>query len=377
MAYELGGSSYVWVYDTTKAEKMPQLGNASTSLTMAVASELKLTKPDNPPEGVVVTLGSSDKEVLTDVAGNQYYYAASGYPKGVSDVPVTFTAPTGYQIVFAPAATQVGGKDYLRITGSNVEYTYSLVKADIRWYESAGAEKNYVLKSADELMGFCLLANGSIDGVSKNFNGWTLSLGNNIDLENSEWKPIPRFAGAFDGKGYEITGLNVNYTGGDFNSKTAGMFEKLVSPGQILNLAVSGSVQADGKINYVGGIVGTTESGSEIRFCRSNIAVKVDAANSTTNGMAYGGVTGKVQGAISNCLNEGTITVDNIKNKCYIGGVAGQVGSAADLCWNTGSVTASSTANKTYIPAVLSDTELQQTAITTGVSLVQPIRINM
>lgn len=325
---------------------MPQLGNASTSLTMAAASELKLTKPDNQPEDVVVTLGSSDKKVLTDVAGNQYYYAASGYIGGVSDVPVTFTAPKGYQIVFAPAATQVGGKDYLRITGSNVEYTYSLVKADIRWYESAGAEKNYVLKSADELMGFCLLANGSIDGVSKNFNGWTLSLGNNIDLENSEWKPIPRFAGAFDGKGYEITGLNVNYTGGDFNSKTAGMFEKLVSPGQILNLAVSGSVQADGKINYVGGIVGTTESGSEIRFCRSNIAVKVDAANSTTNGMAYGGVTGKVQGAISNCLNEGTITVDNIKNKCYIGGVAGQVGSAADLCWNTGSVTASSTANK-------------------------------
>ena len=346
VAYELGGSSYVWVYDTTKAEKMPQLGNASTSLTTAAASELKLTKPDNQPEDVVVTLGSSDKKVLTDVAGNQYYYAASGYIGGVSDVPVTFTAPKGYQIVFAPAATQVGGKDYLRITGSNVEYTYSLVKADIRWYESAGAEKNYVLKSADELMGFCLLANGSIDGVSKNFNGWTLSLGNNIDLENSGWKPIPRFAGAFDGKGYEITGLNVNYTGGDFNSKTAGMFEKLVSPGQILNLAVSGSVQADGKINYVGGIVGTTESGSEIRFCRSNIAVKVDAANSTTNGMAYGGVTGKVQGAISNCLNEGTITVDNIKNKCYIGGVAGQVGSAADLCWNTGSVTASSTANK-------------------------------
>ena len=346
VAYELGASSSVWVYDTTKAEKTPQLGSSSTTMTMAAASELKLTKPDNQPEDVVVTLGSSDKKVLTDVAGNQYYYAASGYIGGVSDVPVTFTAPKGYQIVFAPAATQVGGKDYLRITGSNVEYTYSLVKADIRWYESAGAEKNYVLKSADELMGFCLLANGSIDGVSKNFNGWTLSLGNNIDLENSEWKPIPRFAGAFDGKGYEITGLNVNYTGGDFNSKTAGMFEKLVSPGQILNLAVSGSVQAAGKLNYVGGIVGTTESGSEIRFCRSNIAVKVGAANSTTNGMAYGGVAGKVQGAISNCLNEGTITVDNIKNKCYIGGVAGQVGSAADLCWNTGSVTASSTANK-------------------------------
>lgn len=357
VAYELGASSSVWVYDTTKAEKTPQLGSSSTTMTMAVASELKLTKPDNQPEGVVVTLGNDrDKKTLTDAAGNQYYYAASGYPpKGVSDVPVTFNAPTGYQIVFAPAATQVGGTDYyLRITGSNVEYTYSLVKADIRWYESARAEKNYVLKSADELMGFCLLANGSIDGESKNFDGWTLSLGNSIDLENSEWKPIRSFAGTFDGKGYEITGLNVNYTGGDFNSKPAGMFEKLVSPGQILNLAVSGSVQAGGNINYVGGIVGMTESGSKIRFCRSNIAVKVNAAKSTTNGMAYGGVAGKVQGAISNCLNERTITVDNIEKNCYIGGVAGQVvGSAADLCWNTGSVTASGTAKKIYTGGIV------------------------
>lgn len=347
VAYELGGSSYVWVYDTTnKAEKMPQLGRSSG--TMAVANELKLTKPDNQPEGVVVTLGNdSDKKTLTDAAGNQYYYAASGYPNGVSDVPVTFTAPTGYQIVFAPAATQVGGTDYcLRITGSNVEYTYSLVKADIRWYESAGKEKNYVLKSADELMGFCLLANGSIDGESKNFDGWTLSLGNSIDLENSEWKPIPSFAGEFNGMSHEIKGLNVNYTDDDSNSKTAGMFEKLDSTGKILSLAVSGSVKADGKINNVGGIVGTTAAGSEIRFCRSNIDVKVDAANSTTNGMAYGGVAGKVQGAISNCLKEGTITVDNIKNKCYIGGVAGYVGSAANLCWNTGSVNASGTAKK-------------------------------
>lgn len=356
VAYELGASSSVWVYDTTKAEKTPQLGSSYTTMTMAAASELKLTKPDKQPEGVVVTLGNdSDKKTLTDAAGNQYYYAASGYPNGVSDVPVTFTAPTGYQIVFAPAATQVGGTDYyLRITGSNVEYTYSLVKADIRWYESAGAEKNYVLKSADELMGFCLLANGSIDGVSENFNGWTLSLGNSIDLENSEWKPIRSFAGTFDGKGYEITGLNVNDTGGDFNSKPAGMFEKLVSPGRILNLAVSGSVQAGGKINYVGGIVGTTESGSEICFCRSNIAVKVNAEKSTTNGMAYGGVAGKVQGAISNCLNEGTITVGNIEKNCYIGGVAGQVvGSAADLCWNTGSVTASGTAKKIYTGGIV------------------------
>ena len=99
----------------------------------------------------------------------------------------------------------------------------------------------------------------------------------------------------------------------------------------------------------MGGIVGTTESGSEIRFCRSNITVKVDAAKGPTTPLLYGGVAGKVQGAISNCLNEGMITVEKINNdkkNCYIGGVAGQVDSAADLCWNTGSVTASGTAKK-------------------------------
>lgn len=47
---------------------MPQLGRSSG--TMAVANELKLTKPDNQPEGVVVTLGNdSDKKTLTDAAG--------------------------------------------------------------------------------------------------------------------------------------------------------------------------------------------------------------------------------------------------------------------------------------------------------------------
>ena len=79
VAYELGASSSVWVYDTTKAEKTPQLGSNSTTMTMAVASELKLTKPEKLPEGVKVTLGNdSDKKTLTDAAGNQYYYAASG-----------------------------------------------------------------------------------------------------------------------------------------------------------------------------------------------------------------------------------------------------------------------------------------------------------
>ena len=309
VAYELGGSSYVWVYDTTKAEKMPQLGNASTSLTMAAASELKLTKPDNQPEDVVVTLGSSDKKVLTDVAGNQYYYAASGYIGGVSDVPVTFTAPKGYQIVFTPATRIVDGKDCLHIIGSAVEYTYSLIKADIGWYESHKTEKSYAFQNSDELVGLALLVNGML-GVNETFKDWTLSLERDIDLAGVNWIPIGQrnnFAGTFNGNNHAITGLSVVVATG-----YAGLFGNLT--GTVQNLQVTGSVTASGKVMAVGGIVGYSAGGT-----------------------------------VQNCLNKVNISAPQVN--CPVGGVVGEssnkpndntASSTVNLCWNEGTVTGGS-----------------------------------
>lgn len=307
VAYELGGSSYVWVYDTTKAEKMPQLGGSSW--TMAVANELKLTKPDNQPEDVVVTLGSSDKKVLTDVAGNQYYYAASGYPKGVSDVPVTFTAPKGYQIVFTPATTKVDGKDYLRITGSDVEYTYSLIKADIGWYESHKTEKSYAFQNSDELVGLALLVNGML-GVNENFKDWTLSLERDIDLAGVNWIPIGQrnnFAGTFNGNNHAITGLSVVVATG-----YAGLFGNLT--GTVQNLQVEGSVTASGKVRAVGGIVGYSAGGT-VQNCLSKVNILAPQVN-----YPVGGVVGES----SNKPNDNTAS------------------STVNLCWNEGTVTGGS-----------------------------------
>lgn len=309
VAYELGGSSYVWVYDTDKAEKMPQLGNASTSLTMAAASELKLTKPDNQPEGVVVTLGSSGKKVLTDVAGNQYYYAASGYPKGVSDVPVTFTAPKGYQIVFTPATTKVDGKDYLRIIGSAVEYTYSLIKADIGWYESHKTEKSYAFQNSDELVGLALLVNGML-GVNENFKDWTLSLERDIDLAGVNWIPIGQrnnFAGTFNGNNHAITGLSVVVATG-----YAGLFGNLT--GTVKNVQVTGSVTASGNVRAAGGIVGYSAGGT-VQNCLSKVNISAPQVN-----CPVGGVVGKS----SNKPNDNTAS------------------STVNLCWNEGTVTGGS-----------------------------------
>lgn len=338
VAYELGGSSYVWVYDTTKAEKMPQLGGSSW--TMAVANELKLTKPDNQPEGVVVTLGNdSDKKVLTDVAGNQYYYAASGYPKGVSDVPVTFTAPKGYQIVFTPATTKVDGKDYLRITGSDVEYTYSLIKADVGWYESHKTEKSYAFQNSDELVGLALLVNGST-GTRVDFEGWTLTLANDINLYGIAWTPIGQsnaFSGTFDGKGHTIEDMSANVTSG-----YAGLFGNV--RGTVKNVQVTGSVTASGNVRAAGGIVGYSAGGT-VQNCLSKVNISAPQVN-----CPVGGVVGEssnkpndntASSTVNLCWNEGTVTGGSDST----GGIVGKNSKGTVTnCANFGEVKGSSTA---------------------------------
>lgn len=337
VAYELGGSSYVWVYDTTKAEKMPQLGGSSW--TMAVANELKLTKPDNQPEDVVVTLGSSDKKVLTDVAGNQYYYAASGYPKGVSDVPVTFTAPKGYQIVFTPATTKVDGKDYLRITGSDVEYTYSLIKADIGWYESHKTEKSYAFQNSDELVGLALLVNGST-GTMENFKGWTLTLADDINLDGIAWTPIGQrnaFSGTFDGKGHTIEDMSANVTSG-----YAGLFGNV--RGMVKNVQVTGSVTASGKVVAVGGIVGYSAGGT-VQNCLSKVNILASQVNYPVGGVvgdSSNNPSDNTSSTVNLCWNEGTVTGGS-------GSTGGIVGTNSNgtvtNCANFGEVKGSSTAS--------------------------------
>lgn len=331
VVYELGASSSVWVYDTTaKEEKMPQLGRSFGIMTVAVAKELKLTKPDNQPEGVVVTLGSSDKKVLTDAAGNQYYYAASSYPGGVSDVPVAFTAPTGYQIVFTPAATKKGETSYLRIsininatTGSTV-YTYSAIKADISWYENHKAEKSYAFQNSDELVGLALLVNGEL-GQYESFEGWTLSLKNDIDLENLSWTPIGLrngFAGTFNGNDHAITGLSVVAATG-----YAGLFGNLT--GTVQNLQVEGSVTASGSVTYVGGVVGYNNGGT-VQNCLSNVTVNAaGAANKPV-----GGVGGQNNGTVNLCWNKGSVT-----GAGSTGGVVGSDSGTVTNCANFGAVT--------------------------------------
>lgn len=344
VAYELG-----WGYDTTAQKKLPVLSSS------VYAEELTLTKPANLQPSVVVTIGNSDKRTLTGTDGKQYFYAASG-----ADVPLTIQGiPANQQIIFspyAPISTDDGLALRVRSSAEDNEYTYSLVEADIGWYESNKETKAYAFETAYELVGFSLLVNGEL-GKYESFAGWELSLKGDIDLANIQWAPIGvsnSFDGTFNGNNHAITGLNVNAAKG-----YAGLFGWL--KGTVQNLQVQGSAKASGSVSYIGGIVGYND-GSTVKNCLSKVNVNAEGTrasaggvvgNSTsagvvnlcwnegsvTGGSTTGGIVGKAAGSVTNCANFGAVT-----GSVTAGGIAGS-GTVANS-YNLGSVTGA--ANKTY-----------------------------
>ena len=342
VAYELS-----WGYDTTAQKKLPVLSS------YVYAEELTLTKPANLQDGVDVTIGNdSDKRTLTGTDGKQYFYAASG-----ADVPLTIKGiPAGQQIVFLPYAP-VSTDDGLALrVKSSAKYTYSLVEADISWYENSKDTKTYAFKNAKELVGLSLLVNGEL-GKYESFAGWELSLEQNIALTNIQWAPIGvsnSFDGTFNGNNHTITGLNVDAAKG-----YAGLFGWL--KGTVQNLQVQGSAKASGSVSYIGGVVGYNDGGT-VKNCLNAVSVNAEGTrasaggvvgNSTsvgvvnlcwnegsvTGGSTTGGIVGKAAGSVTNCANFGTVTSSGTA-----GGIAGS-GTVANS-YNLGSVTGA--ANKAY-----------------------------
>lgn len=345
VAYELG-----WGYDTTAQKKLPVLSSS------VYAEELTLTKPANLQPSVVVTIGNSDKRTLTGTDGKQYFYAASG-----ADVPLTIQGiPANQQIIFspyAPISTDDGLALRVRSSAEDNEYTYSLVEADIGWYESNKETKAYAFETAYELVGFSLLVNGEL-GKYESFAGWKLSLEGDVDLNNIQWMPIgvsSSFDGTFNGNNHAIIGLNVDAAKG-----YAGLFGWL--KGTVQNLQVQGSAKASGSVSRIGGIVGYNDGGT-VQNCLSEVNVNAESAsasaggvvgNSTSAGVVNlcwnegsvtggttGGIVGSGSGTVTNCANFGDVTGGT---SYRVGGIAGS-GTVANS-YNLGSVTGA--ANKAY-----------------------------
>ena len=245
-------------------------------------------------------------------------------------------------------------KDYLVITGGTfstdpsdyVPFGYDVKQVDGKYVVSTSTE--LTVNNADQLMKFAASVNAGND-----YEGETITLNSDIDLNNEEWTPIGqkdgnKFSGTFDGNSKEISGLYIIETNETAIKTTpfdgyVGLFGA-IDGATIKDLTVRGSVKG----SNAAGIVARMDSGL-IENCNSYVNV-VGASKVAEKGKAGGIVclTNIGDCTISNCLNYGSVsTTTEDDNDGFVagttGGVAGIVGyvnknTSITSCKNYGSI---------------------------------------
>lgn len=238
------------------------------------------------------------------------------------------------------------------------------------WYVAGKPTGKFEISSTKELKEFGLLVNGDKDALALNgesrgvdFKDKTITLKNDINLNNEEWTPIGDavnshfFKGTFDGNGKSITGLKVS------SGEYAGLFGRLYDA-TVKNVNVAGTVSGSdnagaiagtgsGTIEncsssatvsgyVIGGIIGDFMGGSVTGcYATGNVTGAADAS-AYEYSVRTGGIVGFCgDGTITACYYaEGTVTgVKNAKSSNYTGGIAGQLnGGVANNCYSSGTV---------------------------------------
>lgn len=200
---------------------------------------------------------------------------------------------------------------------------------DINWYNDT--ETSFTLTTAAELAGLAQLVNGG-----NNFSGNTITLGDNIDLNDQAWTPIGNdskpFIGTFDGGGYTISGLSI-----DNSSRSCqGLFGAVNSGGTVQNLIVLGSITGTIDQVYIGGVAG--QNNGTVKDCTNK--VKITWNGNDDDDVYIGGVVGLNFGIVENCSNSEAVNTSG--TSAFAGGIVGGNGVGSGTvsgCYNTGTVT--------------------------------------
>ena len=177
-----------------------------------------------------------------------------------------------------------------------------------------------VISTSQELVDFANEVN-----LGNSFQGKTIVLKNNIDMDNREdFNPIGtknnEFEGTFDGQDYTISNLKCEKPTQD----DVGLFGVVGAGGTVKNVKIeNGSIEGDG---YVGGIAGFNNKGT-IESCTYSGTVEGKEV--------VGGNVGGNRGTVKDCTNNGTV-----KGKEDVGGNVGyNRGTVSEECTNNGNVT--------------------------------------
>ena len=205
------------------------------------------------------------------------------------------------------------------------------------WYLAGKESGNFEISTLEELKQFGLLVNGDRSALTFNdlsaavdFSGKTITLKDNINLNNEEWTPIGTdykpFKGTFDGNGKTISGLKVSGT-----IASVGFFG-YISAAAVKNIKVSDGIVIG---TYAGGVAGTS-SGSTVENCSSSASI--------SGKELAGGVVGWApRSTVKACHASGNVTATEASNSIVAaGGVVGFIsisGSIQACYYSTGIVT--------------------------------------
>ncbi len=141
-----------------------------------------------------------------------------------------------------------------------------------------------------------------------------------LNLQGTDFRPIPVFAGTFDGQGHGIAGLSVHSSGSGL-----GLFRYVQENATVKDLNVQGTLAPEGSRENVGGIAGVNRGTIEnctfegritaqkalggIAGCNQESGVIRDCENRAvmTGNLRTGGIAGVNEGLIESCVNQGEV----------------------------------------------------------------------
>lgn len=267
---------------------------------------------------------------------------------------------------------QAGENNGYPVLGGNIEvggWWTSEGNYDASWYDESQAE--FTLSTPAQLAGLSYLVK-----TGTTFEGKTVTLAGNIDLDGLKWEPIGSvdvaFRGTFDGGGYEIHNLHSEVISA--YTAVAGLFGQLDQArvshvvladdctvksstygggiaayaynSTIVSCINRASVELEAPYGYVGGIVGYA-TGSVVDQCenRGPVAGQVQITGNYSVYMAYtGGIGGYLDSStILNCANSADVTVEgSTRDYSSAGGILGYSSQESSVvnCYNTGRISA-------------------------------------
>jgi hypothetical protein len=283
-------------------------------------------------------------ETGTQISGNTFEENAVHVQDDRSTAPANYLEELLENNTF-PEGSQVIGNQIKVPTWADL--------ADTSWYYVDPSATSFTISTAEQLAGLAKLVN---DGTT-NFNGKTINLGADIDLENIEWIPIGSyygtwFGGVFDGTEKTVSGIKVT----DNTIPEVGLFGYVrgsSTEAGIRNLTVSGKI--DIKDNNIIKPISAGNHTSESGLLAGYVWGFVDNCHTTNikedntvsfrsiyTGDRYrasiGGLVGTISiGDITNSSFTGTVygetdvTVSGTNSGAFIGGLVGLTNGASVL----------------------------------------------